>query len=827
MYYNDRPAMTDRDALIGRETELKTTLELACSSARLVSIVGPVGVGKSRLLAAAGAELERTGLFECVARLELTDVETQTQLAAQLADAGVAEWCTTNAGCATALLVIDAAEITIPTLRAAIPTWLAASAGLTLILASRHRLDIGDERLVTLAAFPTSDGAFSGPAAELFVRAARRAEPNYEPTDAQLPALSALLKELDGLPLAIELFAPRATLMAPHALLHRLRQGATRGTSFERAVAGAWNSLTDDQQSVLQRLSWFPASFDFDAAAAALALSDEEATRTLQELKARSWLESSHLPAGEVRLSLLSSLRRFVAARTPAPVSNGASERIAAHFGAWCANRSQTELAQEQPNLDQVLASVLDSGPVSRRHAEPVLRILVALYFGFDQRPTVRHLQVLDPLLRNTRDSGADPLLICRALIAAGSAWRAAAESAYALRDLSHAASLAVTVDAPELIARAQCEISSVLLDQCEHDAARDQALSAIGHARRAQSTELEVIAHVRAGEALRCLGEDACALLERGVALAGKSPHPRPDNAATYQLALGHLDQGRVDEARSVVTDPERPVHAATRDLILAMIELDSGRQVGRTALLSLAERTLDADVLFHTDALALILFTAIRAGNLPEAHVHGRDLLRHPSCRGRQRELARLLLARVDQQVLLGANPEPISTPDAALIPLQRLVRATLTAGEAAEALRRGPASCWLRLAAGAVEAGAESQPTASVDALRVGREGRWFQLPGSDVVSLTRRKPLARLVAALADARQLAPNQPIERERLLGFGWPGQRLATEAGAHRVRVAISTLRKLGLAKALETRGSGYLISTEYDVTIDETEAA
>jgi hypothetical protein len=104
--------------------------------------------------------------------------------------------------------------------------------------------------------------------------------------------------------------------------------------------------------------------------------------------------------------------------------------------------------------------------------------------------------------------------------------------------------------------------------------------------------------------------------------------------------------------------------------------------------------------------------------------------------------------------------------------------------------------------------------SRPALPLDALVVGEAGRWFRMPGEKVVSLERRRPLAFLLDRLVTSRRQDALAALPWDVLQEAGWPGERIMAEAGAHRVRVAISTLRKLGLKDALETTPEGYRLS-------------
>ncbi len=94
-----------------------------------------------------------------------------------------------------------------------------------------------------------------------------------------------------------------------------------------------------------------------------------------------------------------------------------------------------------------------------------------------------------------------------------------------------------------------------------------------------------------------------------------------------------------------------------------------------------------------------------------------------------------------------------------------------------------------------------------------LRIDREARWFEPPGGARVSLARKRSLRLLLGALASARLRSPSRALDSAALLALGWPGDRVLPAAGAHRVRVAIATLRRLGLREHLVSRDDGYLL--------------
>jgi hypothetical protein len=117
-------------------------------------------------------------------------------------------------------------------------------------------------------------------------------------------------------------------------------------------------------------------------------------------------------------------------------------------------------------------------------------------------------------------------------------------------------------------------------------------------------------------------------------------------------------------------------------------------------------------------------------------------------------------------------------------------------------------------MRLVAQALEAALGHGPRLPPpDALSVASDGKWFCAPGGEPQSLARRRPLADILAHLARARQSAPGSAVPWEALRDAAWPGERMQASAAAHRVRVALSTLRKLGLRDQLVSTTEGYLL--------------
>ena len=96
-----------------------------------------------------------------------------------------------------------------------------------------------------------------------------------------------------------------------------------------------------------------------------------------------------------------------------------------------------------------------------------------------------------------------------------------------------------------------------------------------------------------------------------------------------------------------------------------------------------------------------------------------------------------------------------------------------------------------------------------------LRVASDGRWFCVDGGAPVSLVRRKPLARFVRAMAVRVAAGEVVGLSSDELFRIGWPREIAKHGSGRHRVHVAVSELRKMGLS-ALVSDSAGYRLDAD-----------
>ena len=268
-----------RTTFVGRAAD-RAAVETALDESRLVSVLGPGGVGKTRLAAAvaeqAGSRFPAGGAF-----VDLVPVRTGTVAGAVVR--AVADALDVTEGPAQSveravferlrlgrpLLVLDNCEHVIDEVSALTERVLAECPHATVLATSRQRLGVTGERLVHLHPLGGTE------LEQLFRDRATAADPAF----AAPPAIVAdVCTRLDGLPLAVELAAARVAALGADGLLAGLddqlrmlagaRGGHARHHSLRELIGWSYDLLDTDERAMFRRLSAFVGVFDLDAAAA-------------------------------------------------------------------------------------------------------------------------------------------------------------------------------------------------------------------------------------------------------------------------------------------------------------------------------------------------------------------------------------------------------------------------------------------------------------------------------------------------------------------------------------------------------------------------------
>jgi predicted ATPase len=322
--------------LVGREAEL-AVLSLALKARRLVTLTGFSGVGKTRLALALSAQSAlRDGAW--LVRLEdLHDAPLLVPTLAQTLRLGP------NASVDAAalgralrplqmLLVLDNAEHLVEAVAGLAAALLSAAPDLHLLVTSHLPLHLADEQVVPLAPLGLpADGADLAPqpdayaAARLLCERVSQRLPGWTPRVEDHAHLAAICRQLDGVPLALELASARVPLLGLVGVRSRLEQrfalltraprdAAQRHRTLAAALDWTFGMLSGPEQRALLRLAVFVGSFTAEAAEAMLADRDPAPAETpldlMESLRERSLLALGSGPGGP-RLRLFDSVRRY------------------------------------------------------------------------------------------------------------------------------------------------------------------------------------------------------------------------------------------------------------------------------------------------------------------------------------------------------------------------------------------------------------------------------------------------------------------------------------------------------------------------------------
>ena len=351
--------------LVGREGEAAAVEDLVVrAGARLVTLTGPGGVGKTRLAVEAAQRLG-PGFADGVRFVELASVSSADLVAAAVA---------TGLGLTTTgdklitdlqsylrarrlLLVLDNFEQVVGA-APLLAELLGAAPGVVVLVTSRVVLRLSGEHEFPVPPLPVPPAGSSPDPEELeryasvalFTERAHAADPGFELTGGNAEAVAEICRRLDGLPLAIELAAARVRLLPPQALLPRLGQQLSLLTSGARdlperqrtlrsTLDWSYGLLSASEQVLFARLGVFAGPFSLPAAEAVGADSPDpgqakEPGLVLDTLG--SLVDSSLVQAdargGEPRFALLETIREYALERLGDGNSAQAHDRHAAYF---------------------------------------------------------------------------------------------------------------------------------------------------------------------------------------------------------------------------------------------------------------------------------------------------------------------------------------------------------------------------------------------------------------------------------------------------------------------------------------------------------------
>jgi len=270
--------------LIGRDTDVAQVLDLLVDpDVRMVTIVGPGGIGKSRL-AVAVAEGAKQRYPDGVVYVELASLREPSLVLPTIAKTLGIEEPGTSADAllrdqlaeARMLIVLDNME-QLAAAAGDLSNLLGSTESVQVLVTSRRILGIRAERVYSLEPLAVPADTAVTAAVELFLDRARSIRPSYQPSAKDLATFAQLSRRLDGLPLAIELAAAWLRMLSPQALLQQvgqqplefLREGAVdlpaRQRTLRDTIAWSHSLLSADCKVLFARLAVFSGSADLGA----------------------------------------------------------------------------------------------------------------------------------------------------------------------------------------------------------------------------------------------------------------------------------------------------------------------------------------------------------------------------------------------------------------------------------------------------------------------------------------------------------------------------------------------------------------------------------
>ena len=372
-------------SFVGRRALLATVRE-RLSSSRVVTLVGPGGVGKTRV-AVRIAEAERRSFREGCWVVPLAEVGNPELLIVTLAETlglqgsdrpwrvdMLADYIADR----TALLVLDNCEHLLSAVGDLVEGLRAACPNLRFLLTSRRPLRLSGEDVVVVPPLDLPDRtSVADPeaithyeAVNLFADRARSACSDFELTRDNAAAVVTLCSELDGIPLAIELAAARSRVLSPQEICDSLAQRLTvlhqgyrdadaRHQSLRACVEWSYDLCTELEQRFWARSSVFTGGFDLQAATAVCAADDLPADEILDLISAlvdQSVLVAVKADDGHTRYRMLTDIRQFGLERAEKDGElQGMQERLAT-WGAELVSRFDVEVCgPDQPDWLRLL----------------------------------------------------------------------------------------------------------------------------------------------------------------------------------------------------------------------------------------------------------------------------------------------------------------------------------------------------------------------------------------------------------------------------------------------------------------------------------------
>jgi tetratricopeptide (TPR) repeat protein len=820
----------EQSRLVGRRDVLEELLARAAAPGSVITLVGPGGMGKTRLAMRALYSLAERG--EAAWFCELAHATDPSAIAARLL--AVAQLPVTPGVDETILagrrleregdvvVVLDNCEQATAHVARAIGVWRSLAPRARFVATSRERLRVQGERAIELS--PLSGGPH-GEAVELFVERARAVRLGYEPRDDERAIIAEIGRRLDGLPLAIEIAASRMRVLSPAEILARLdrrfdllrsrdRDRPERHATLEAAIETSFELLDEDERRVLGLLSVFRGSFSLEAVER---VAESDVIDVVEALRDKSLVYE----VSPGRLAMYESIREYSAHRLPPPERDRAIERLVQ----WLfelAGDPPSPKPLERESMRVVFEHLAAVDPLDAAGAERALRAAIVYHEACEPNPLpLRARDGLDRAIEHADECSSRWL--AEALFVRTTLQHGIGKNEEAERDATRAIEIAERSGDPMLARRARMlrGATRFQLDRLD-DARADIEASLAAH--RGAGDEARVASTLRLlGAVLQSLGDllgarvafeeslDLCRRIgdryRQAIVHASLGTHAL--ECELFETARSHLE-----EALSLAREIDYARAAALASGYLGLLELETNE-------LDAARRHLDQAIdLARTSDQSLFdgAFRAIRS-----------------AVSGRQDRLDEAERDLVAARELLAKSPVQLAVAETHGGHLAlALVRRAIAAGDAIEAqrLRANARACLeasasiaqrsddARIARRVLARALDREPFEGLErasrterALLVARGGEWFCVDFGPRIELVRKPVLRALLLALVRAR-IERGTSMSTDDLVAAAWPNERVSRELLRNRLHVALVALRKLGLRDLLAHAEGHYALA-------------
>ena len=816
------PAASSRDpAFVGRAAELGRLLTNLGRGARVITVLGPGGIGKTTL--GRRALEERSRLGGNVASCDLSNVTGERVLAAVAASLDVDLRGSVDeathvdrlarrlARMGACVLALDNAEHVTARVVALLRALRPRAPLAAFVVMSRQRLRVRDELTIELGPLPTAD------AVTVLVGAAARAGALVDPQwqRAHAAPLAQIATRLDGIPLALELAGARLATLAPADVLRTLGAQLDLGTrrndrparhaTLRAAIAWSYDLLADRERELFAGLSVFRGGFDARAAIAVAPEADVSALlETLRDCCIIHSVPSDDAP----RFDLYEGLREFAAERLASrpPAEEAIRERHASYYAGLA------EVALSAPPTDIAVESLA-------RERENVLAALewatprgtdraVLLAIGADHAlgtsmPIGAREKLFDDVLDLGSSRGLDRALLARAYATRGRLRVERSDAKGGVRDLTRAIGLARRAPSPVVEEYVLGTLLVALLLSGSVASIR-RALVRLKRIAQGPSRAGRALTWAHIGSASHEIGDLRTAERSYARALAIAQAEGHAVLAARMRARLGrvYVDAGRLDDAEDAL-GAALPALAGDRfeawtRAHVALLRwrqgrLDDARESYTRATELFCARGATAFEVLHRVMLGAVL-AALARGVDATAEI---ERARGDAAPLRDRGLEAALALAEAHCALLDARREREGGGGRA----RAIVRAACSKTRAIAGRDKDVRA----LAQCLEEMSVADLPTRP--SLVVAEDGAWMTAPEGSRTDLPPGSPLRALLCALASP----PVEDVSREELIAAAWPGERILPRASTRRLHAAVSELRGHGLGARLERTAGGY----------------